>query len=194
MSNRRSSGSLAAATLAALLCWAPTPAQQPKAPPKTTHERAEREMLRLRNQIKNARMRLENGIQGVGEPGVGSNGPVTPARLCCSVNIQKLAKASTDLKGLIGELAACYEKTGDENSAMVVPLIMTDIGTLDRTVEAWANAPTGRDAYGGMGAMTQAYLQLRDDMDKIQACPPVEGGTKTKVAADGAGQAEPSAD
>ena len=89
-------------------------------------------------------------------------------------SIEKLEKASAELVKQLGELAACYEKSGDESSAMIVPLIMTDISTLDRTVEAWANAPTGRDAYGGMGAMTQAYLQLRDDMDKIQACPPVE--------------------
>jgi len=161
---------LAAAGIA-LLCWMPSLAEEKKEPPKSTLERFEREMLRLRTQISNSKARMKNKLRGVGQSAGATSEPATPARLCCSKNLQRMNGASEELKKISGELAACYEKTGNQDGAMILPLVLTDLSTLDRTVAAYADAPTRSEAYGAMGAMTQAFLQLREDADKLEACP-----------------------
>lgn len=170
----------------ALLCWIPSAATEEKTPPKTTLERAEREMLRLRTQISNAGFRMEKNLQGVGVGAAGTNESATPARLCCSKNLRKMKSASEELKKIAGKLAACYEENGDQDGAMIVPLVMADLSTVDQTVSAYADAPTKQEAHGAMGALTQAFLQLRDDMDKLAACPkppPEKIGGKGATAA-----------
>jgi hypothetical protein len=144
-------------------------AEENEEPLPTLLELMEQQMLGMRIQISNAEMRIRNKIRDVNPPEPGTK--PTPVKLYCNSNLKKIRAASTELQKIFAELGGCYETEGNSAGLSAVTIADQNRAGLARVVEMWARASSDTDVHGALGALTRAYLQLRDNADKLPACP-----------------------
>jgi len=153
-----------------------------KEPPKSLAERMEREMLRFRIQLQTAQFRLEQGIVGPFDGETRSEGPATPAQVCCSINLRKMRGAVEEMGAIFGEFASCHEAAGNPTAVAAVRFAQNDLAEYSRGVEALAQAPTDERAKGAAAGLVRAYLALLEDTGKIEACDPVAAASPDAAA------------
>ena len=149
-------------------------------PPKTLLERIDREMVRLRGQIHNGRIRYENGILGVDQGATDPGRPATPFVACCSANLKKIKGAVAELKVIFGELGRCYEDTGNMSGASSVPPLVDSLVLFDRAVDSLAAAPVSQAVDRSLLDATRVYIQIRDGVEQLDDCAGAEEEGKGK--------------
>jgi len=143
----------------------------------------DREMLRFNVQIRNAKVRLERGIQGAFGEEADAEAPRTPARNCCMVNLRKMRGAVGELGVIFDEMAACHEADGNPGAISTVRIAQNDLAAFARGVEALAEAPRDEQALGILRGLTRAYITLLDTTEKIEPCAR-ENGSPDPAAAE----------
>lgn len=144
-------------------------------PPKTLQQRMERELLRLRVQIQNAKMRLEQGLVGAIDSAGVEEGPVTPMRTCCSVNLRKMRGAVEELAVVFAELEQCQRAADNYGAVSTLGFARNDLQGVARAIRALADAPSQTAAQGALGGMTRVYLGLLETSEGIEDCGEPDG-------------------
>ena len=156
---------------AGLFGCVPCSAAEQEDPAVTLIQRAERELLRYRVQIKNASVRLEQGLQGMGTGAPDPNAPATPANLCCAVNLKKMRGAYVTLTKVFDELGGCYAAAEGSGNISQLEFAKAELNELARVVEEFALAPDDDAAAVSLQRLTIAYLRLLETMDRFEPCP-----------------------
>jgi hypothetical protein len=160
-----SARSLALAVLGACVVLAPATWAE-----ETTLERIQHEMKVIRDYTSNAGSKLKNRVMG----SVGHDDPTkltSPARLCCSNNLNKIDESQLALQALLFELSECYEQNGQPLGTAAVEFTKSDLLLFGKSVVEFAVAPTVPEAMGQLGLMTRTYLQLAETIDSLEPCP-----------------------
>ncbi|MCP3982569.1 MAG: hypothetical protein GY716_25035 [bacterium] len=133
---------------------------------------------KFRGQIKNARMRLTNSVAGMG---TGDDGePATPARVCCTNNLQRLRAGFDEVQRQLGELSRCYESGGNDDAVSAVAFAGQDLDSLRRGAQIFETAANTADAGMGLAGMTRAFNQLLESVEALETCPPEPEAEPTK--------------
>ncbi len=140
--------------------------------PKTELERLDVAMNRARDLIRNATMKLKNGVvSGMREQD--SAAPDTPAQRCCSGNLDGLAESYRRIGEALERIETCYEErdvTGE--SLDMLDLAREDLDTLERVTGNFARAGDARTAGGGLAAMQRSFINLKKSRDGLlEDCP-----------------------
>jgi len=141
---------------------------------ETTLDRIQHEMKVIRDYTGNARAKLKNRIVGSVEPDSPAK-PASPARLCCSNNLEKIDQSQLKLQALLFELAECYEQDGQALGVAAVEFTKNDLLLFDKSVVGFAVASTVPEAMGRYGLVTRTFLQLAETIDALEPCPAAGG-------------------
>lgn len=163
-------GLLCAFLVAPLLCL-PALAEEP---PKSPRERIDREMLRLRVQIQNGRIRLAQGLVGAIGEELDPSEPVTPMRSCCEINLRKMKGAVRELTTAFDDLERCHRAEENHGGISALGFARSDLGEFSRGVQVLAEAADQEEALGTLDGLTQLYFRLQESAEAIDACPAVE--------------------
>jgi hypothetical protein len=167
-----------------LLFCAPVDAAEPADPPKTLMERVDREMTRLQIQIKNGRIRYQNGVLGVDQEGLDPKRPPTPFTACCTANLKKMKRAVSELTVVFGELGSCYEDAGDATGSATALQLAEALVQLDAKVDALASAAFPRAVDHALANLTSDFIQMRDQVSQLEDCVVENKGKKKKKKQD----------
>lgn len=166
------------AALAGTLCLVlgPGPSRAGDDGPKTPLQRLNKEMVNIRNNLKNAQMKHRNGVV---ESGVGSEGdsPATPMQTCCNGNLKRIKKRIVELRAAAADLGKCYEAAGNSDALFDLNFFLTDFTQFERGVGLWFEAVKPEEVYGVQEALTRSFLLMRESADKLEACETGESAT-----------------
>lgn len=128
----------------------------------------QKEMKRIRGMIRNANMKLHQGVAAL-EPGSGSVGS-TPGLRCCSGNLERISQSMGNLRDLMNETRSCFEQQRDVDGVMAVNLVVQDLRSLGTALDAFQRSPSQEQASGAMGATQRAYLNLLKSVEALPSC------------------------
>jgi hypothetical protein len=137
--------------------------------PPTYRQRLDKQLTRVSHLTLNARVKLTNGVVGTSAAGNDAE-PPSPAQQCCSGNLDKLADAYKKLAAVLDELDQCYARTGDPGSSAVTALFAQELKGYGRSLQAFANAPTGNEALAALDAMTRGYNRMKSSAEDVAPC------------------------
>jgi hypothetical protein len=175
-----------ALALCIALCAVPWPAEEPKTAP----EPLETELIRVRNAVRNASVKLKNNVMGM-VPGDGSV-PPTPAWKCCANNLKRIEASVGEMRRILEELDRCYEVEGDEKMLLDVRVAKSDLTMFAQTVPRFSDAPVRDQALRGLDTMTRAFLLFRDTAVSLRPCGDIQAGTVQPRKKDAAGSGDPN--
>ena len=152
---------------------------------KSSIDRFNAGLEELRAHIRSASNKHKLGLVGLG----GSDGgkTPTPGRACCSGNLARMHAAMGEMIRALDEMAACYERDGDTDGALVLALARTDGQAFGESVKQFENAPTKAAATTGIANITRTFLQLEETSKGLPACP-----ASGDAASDGEAESEES--
>lgn len=160
---------LAAAVLAPRVPAAPGQAAEPK----TELERLDRAMNRARDLIRNATVKLSNGVVSGMQQQDDATLPDTAATRCCSGNLDGLAESYRRIEASLARMQVCYRSRGiADESADMLTLAGEDLETLRRVTDNFARAGDMHTTQGSLAAMQRAFLLLKKSRDGMfEDCP-----------------------
>jgi len=131
-------------------------------------DRLNAEMKKIRGQLRNASVKMKNGIKGLG----GKTGEDTSVmKSCCGSNLGHIARAALAIDGLLPDLAGCYESENNDMASAAVEFYRNDLRAFARAMALLQDAQGPHDAKMFMDGTTRAFLQLRESGDELPACP-----------------------
>lgn len=158
-------------------------AEEKPEPPKTALERFDVALVKARDLVHNASVKLRNGIrQGVthtpkARPGEHGRivqeqvNPEAPGVLCCSGNLERLSDLYRELTKELAEVKACYQRSNVERSLLdSMTLAEEDLQSLTRATERFSRAPDEKMADGSVAAMQRSWLLLKKSRDGLADC------------------------
>lgn len=161
---RRSIHFLAALLLAGASLAAPAPL--PEDVP--TLDRVNAEMNKIRGQLKNASIKMRNGVQGLGGTAVADSSVM---KSCCGSNLGHIARAALAIEGLLPELARCYESESNSMARAAVEFYRNDLRAFASAMAKLQEAQGSHEAKMFMDGTTRAFLQFRKSGDGLSPCP-----------------------
>ena len=130
-------------------------------------DRLNAEMNKIRGQLKNASVKMKNGVQGLG----GTAGESSVMKGCCGSNLRHIAKAALAINGLLPELSRCYDAESADLASAAVEFYRNDLRSFARAMAQLQDAQGSHNAKMFMDGTTRAFLQLRESGDELPACP-----------------------
>lgn len=167
---RRTTRRLPGLALAALIvATTAAPAAPPPLPDDApAMDRLNAQMRKIRGQLKNASIKMNNKVQGVDAE---SAGGASVMKSCCGSNLKHIAKAARAIDGLLPELSACYESDANDMAVAAVEIYRNDLREFARSMAKLQDTQGDFNAKMVMDATTRAFLNLRESGDRLPACP-----------------------
>jgi hypothetical protein len=156
-------------TLAVLPAGAFASGEKPRAKnqePATLMAKADRQMGKVRNQLRNARARLDNGVVGLSEETVSQ----TLGERCCGKNVQRASQALATLSRIVDGLESCYGKDAVEFSGETLEAVRSDVDRIQARLSDLLTAGNGPQAQQSMASITRAYFGLQRGLAALPDC------------------------
>jgi len=129
------------------------------------------QVTKIRNQLKNARARMANGVVGMSQDKTASEAPATPAAACCSVNLSKIGAAVEALDGIVGALGDCYAKGMKTDARAAGQFAAGDLAMFGDAVRQWSETTDQRTAEGQLGALVKPFNTMHEALEALPECP-----------------------
>jgi hypothetical protein len=177
----RACGFLVVLALAGVAGWAGVVADEEELPPI---ERLKKDLLGIQKNLTNAKGKLKRGIGGVsstGPEGQGAERRPTPAQSCCGSNIERINMKIHMLTRTLEELQVHYVERENAEALAALDQIHAELNVVARGVAIFKMAGTRERAEQAMTGLIRPFNRLREAIDRLAACCPVDADAPSKV-------------
>ncbi|HXV77417.1 MAG TPA: hypothetical protein VD788_13955 [Candidatus Polarisedimenticolaceae bacterium] len=94
----------------------------------------------------------------------------TPAWSCCSNNLKAIEQSAVAVQSMLQQLDNCYQDRELTDQLIQGRLVQTDLQSLAKAIQRFADAPTVELAQGMMPTVTRSYLNLTDSAAELAEC------------------------
>jgi hypothetical protein len=176
---------LVTATALAAAAVAPAAAQQPpEQEPRMPIERLLKDLKGVGAHYQNSKVKIGRGMAGmsIGEAG-GQQRPPTPAEACCSSNLDHVTGKLQKMNRTLEHLYLYYKDRRDSEAIGVLETIRAEMHAVARGFAAFRMEQTTEGAQQAMVGILRPYHRLREAIEQLEACCPVDPGIWTEPAA-----------
>jgi hypothetical protein len=178
-SAQRTRGILVAIVLAGLVAWAPATADEEQE--LSLHERLDKNLLGMQNNLTNASAKLRRGVAGVSSAGAAAAAaagrPPTPAEACCGSNLERLDEKIHAMTQTLEQLDVYYAERNQSDGLAGLYRIRGELNTVARGVVMFKMAEASPRTVQALQGIVQPFNRLRAAIEDLKACCPLEGGT-----------------
>jgi hypothetical protein len=128
------------------------------------------QLVKIRNQLQNARSRMANGIVGLSRDKQQLT-PATPAEACCSINLAKIGSAVLELQAILDRLDTCYAEKNQDDARTARQFARNDLDLFVDAVRQWSKTRERNVAEAQLATMVRPYNQMRDGLRALPECP-----------------------
>jgi hypothetical protein len=128
----------------------------------------QKDLVTLRDYIKNAEVKLSRGAVGMSSGGGAAE--KTIAEKCCAGNLKRFDATLTHFDGVVEALRGCYRKGQDTVGQEVIELVDQDSVALGRGITIFRTSTDAGQARGALAGTTRAYLNLVHSAEELPAC------------------------
>ena len=143
----------------ALILGASAAAAQGPAKPAQPLDPIAKQLEYVRGMLTNAQAKLNRGAVGV--EATASGEALTPARSCCSGNLDHIEKGIKAIRELVRERGICFERQRDRESVEIVNLVNQDLRSLGNAVQLFADSTARVETQSALYGCTRTFLNLK---------------------------------
>ena len=128
------------------------------------------QLVKIRNQLQNARARMSNGIVGMTRDTPATAASTTPATSCCSVNLEKIGAAVATLQKTLDAVDGCYGDRGETDARAAGKFVASDLALFSDAMRQWSETPDPRLAEAQLAVLVRPFNQMRDGLRALPEC------------------------
>jgi hypothetical protein len=141
------------------------------------------QLVKIRNQLQNARSRMANGIVGLNRDKQPQT-PATPAEACCTINLAKIGRAVLELQAILERLDSCYAGKNQDDARTARQFAGNDVDLFVDAVRRWSKTRERNVSEAQLAAMVRPYNQMRDGLRALPECPADRAANSDKARDD----------
>lgn len=144
---------------------------KPEEPPKTPIEAMKRDVFGMQGHLQNMKVKIDRPMSGAGAAGPGA----TPAESCCSGNIEHVNRRVQSMNRSIEALHVHYTERNDAEGRAALEDVRNELNIVARGVAIFKMAGTVEVAEAALAGVIWPFNRLREALDRLEACCPVDG-------------------
>jgi hypothetical protein len=137
-----------------------------------TVEEIEKYMRAIQSHVKNANLRVKNGMAGVSsEDGASAQGrPPTPAEACCSSNLEHVRESIAGLSKALDRTYRHYAEQGNADAVARLEAVRQPLQAVAAGMAQFKMAGTQGRAIEALQGVVRPFLELRAAVAELGAC------------------------
>lgn len=140
--------------------------------------RLQKDLLGLQKNLSNTRIKLQQGMSGIGPSGTTPDGepqrPPTPAEACCESNLERVNQKVNSMNRMLERLDIYYAERQQTDGLAALDRIRGELNIVARGVAVLKMAGTQERATQSMYGLLRPVHELSKAITALEACCPVE--------------------